>query len=306
MSLLGALRGKGPNGFGYNTTAEEATAGVDLSGKRILLTGCNSGIGFETMRVLTERGAAVLGAARSLEKAEKAGAKVNGETIPVVCELSEPESVFAAAESVKAMGEKLDVIVCNAGIMALPKLNQQHGYELQFFTNHIGHFILVTELLDLLADDGRVVMVSSEAHRQAPKEGIQFDNLSGEKGYTSWIAYGQSKLANILFAKELARRLEGTDKVANALHPGVINTNLARHMNSIVDVAMSAISPIALKSIPQGAATQTYLAAHPDAAKVSGEYFSHCNPARPTSKARDAALATKLWEKSEEIVAEFK
>ncbi len=306
MSLLGALRGKGPNGFGYNTTAEEATAGVDLSGKRILLTGCNSGIGFETMRVLTERGATVLGAARSLEKAEKAGAKVNGETIPVVCELSEPESVFAAAESVKAMGEKLDVIVCNAGIMALPKLNQQHGYELQFFTNHIGHFILVTELLDLLADDGRVVMVSSEAHRQAPKEGIQFDNLSGEKGYTSWLAYGQSKLANILFAKELARRLEGTDKVANALHPGVINTNLARHMNSIVDVAMSAISPIALKSIPQGAATQTYLAAHPDAAKVSGEYFSHCNPARPTSKARDAALATKLWEKSEEIVAEFK
>ena len=306
MSLLGALRGKGPNGFGYNTTAEEATAGVDLSGKRILLTGCNSGIGFETMRVLAERGATVLGAARSLEKAEKAGAKVNGETIPVVCELSEPESVFAAAESVKAMGEKLDVIVCNAGIMALPKLNQQHGYELQFFTNHIGHFILVTELLDLLADDGRVVMVSSEAHRQAPKEGIQFDNLSGEKGYTSWLAYGQSKLANILFAKELARRLEGTDKVANALHPGVINTNLARHMNSIVDVAMSAISPIALKSIPQGAATQTYLAAHPDAAKVSGEYFSHCNPARPTSKARDAALATKLWEKSEEIVAEFK
>ena len=159
MSLLGALRGKGPNGFGYNTTAEEATAGVDLSGKRILLTGCNSGIGFETMRVLTERGATVLGAARSLEKAEKAGAKVSGETIPVVCELSEPESVFAAAESVKAMGEKLDVIVCNAGIMALPKLNQQHGYELQFFTNHIGHFILVTELLDLLADDGRVVMV---------------------------------------------------------------------------------------------------------------------------------------------------
>lgn len=306
MSLLGALRGKGPNGLGYNTTAAEATEGVDLSGKRILLTGCNSGIGFETMRVLTERGATVLGAARSLEKAKDAGAKVTGETIPVVCELSEPESVFAAAKAVKEMGEPLDVIVCNAGIMALPKLNQQHGYELQFFTNHIGHFILVTELLELLADDGRVVMVSSEAHRQAPREGIQFDNLSGEKGYTSWLAYGQSKLANILFAKELARRFEGTDKVANALHPGVINTNLARHLNSIVDVAMSAISPIALKSIPQGAATQTYLAAHPDAAKVSGEYFSHCNPARPTSKARDAELAKKLWEKSEEIVAEFK
>ena len=306
MSLLGALRGKGPNGLGYNTSAEEATAGVDLSGKRILLTGCNSGIGFETMRVLTKRGATVLGAARSQQKAEDAGAKVDGETIPVVCELSEPESVFAAAESVKAMGEKLDVIVCNAGIMALPKLNQQHGYELQFFTNHIGHFILVTELLDLLADDGRVVMVSSEAHRQAPKEGIQLDNLSGEKGYTSWLAYGQSKLANILFAKELAKQFEGTDKTANALHPGVINTNLARHMNSVVDIALAVASPLALKSIPQGAATQTYLAAHPDAAKFSGEYFSHCNPARPTSKARDAELARKLWEKSEEIVAEFK
>jgi WW domain-containing oxidoreductase len=139
----------------------------------ILLTGCNSGIGKEALRVLTKRGAHVIAAARTVEKAQAACDDVGGETTPVACELSEPASVQACARQVIELGRPLDAIICNAGIMALPKLNQKHGYELQFFTNHIGHFILVTSLLDTLTDNGRVVMVSSGAHNGAPPEGIQ-------------------------------------------------------------------------------------------------------------------------------------
>lgn len=304
MSIYGALAPKGKNGFGYGTTAEEVVSGLDIRGKHILLTGCNSGIGFETMRALTGQGAVVLGAARSQEKAEKACAQVTGETIPVVCELSEPASVQACVEHVKSLGVELDAIVCNAGIMALPKLNQQLGYELQFFTNHVGHFILVTGLTDVLSDDGRVVMVSSDAHKAAPKEGIELDNLSGEKGYSSWRAYGQSKIANLLFARELAQRFKGTNRTAFGLHPGVIQTNLARHMNPLVGIGMAIGNVTFFKSIAQGAATQTYAAVHPDAVQYSGEYLSDCNLAKSSSKGRDMSLAKRLWEKSEEIVAE--
>lgn len=303
MSLYGMLKGNGPSGFGYSSSAEDVTQGLDLKGKRILITGCNSGIGHEALRVLAMRGATVLGAARTMEKADAACHAVGGDAIPVVCELSEPESVRACVQTVIDMGEPLDAIICNAGIMALPKLQQKHGVELQLFTNHVGHFILVTGLLDQLADDGRVVMVSSEAHRSGPKEGIELDNLSGERGYSAWKMYGQSKTANILFAKELARRFEGTNKTANALHPGVIKTNLARHMNPIAGLAMAISTPLVLKTIPQGAATQTYVAVHPDAAKYSGEYFSHSNVIKPEAKALDTELAKTLWDKTEEIVA---
>ena len=207
--------------------------------------------------------------------------------------------------AVKKLGVKLDAIVCNAGIMALPKLEQAHGYELQFFTNHIGHFILVTGLLDVLADDGRVVIVSSGAHRNAPPEGIQLDNLSGERGYSPWTAYGQSKLANILFAKELTRRFAGTRRTANALHPGVIKTNLGRSMNPLFAIPFALAGPIGLKSIPQGAATECFLAAHPSVAGTSGEYFSDSNVAKARRDASDAELAKKLWAKSEEIVGKL-
>ena len=304
MSLLALFKGKGPTGFGYGSTAEDVTRGVDLTGRTILLTGCNSGIGKETLRVLTKRGAHVIAAARTIDKAKSACDDVVGETTPVACELSEPASVQACVESVKALGRPLDAIVCNAGIMALPNLNLKHGYELQFFTNHIGHFILVTSLLDQLSDDGRVVMVSSDAHKGAPRQGIQFDNLDGHRGYSPWANYGQSKLANLLFARELARRLEGTNKTANSVHPGVIATNLARSMNPVVRTALGIGGPLVLKSLGEGAATQCYLAVHPDAASVRGKYFADCNEARPTSKGRDDALAAQLWDVSEQIVAE--
>lgn len=298
------LKGNGPSGFGYGSTAEEVTEGLDLSGRTILLTGCNSGIGKETLRVLAKRGAHVIGAARTLEKAQGACDDVGGETTPVACELSEPASIEACAEQVRQLGRPLDAIICNAGIMALPELHQKHGYELQFFTNHMGHFILVTSLLDRLDDEGRVVVVASEAHKNAPDEGIQFDNLSGERGYSPWAAYGQSKLANILFTRELAKRLRGSAKTANCLHPGVIHTNLGRSMNPIARVALTLAEPLVLKSIPEGAATQCYVAVHPNVQDVSGKYFADCNESRTTSQGRDEAMATKLWDVSERIAAE--
>lgn len=304
MSLMSMFKGKGPSGFGYGSTAEDVTDGLDLSGRTIVLTGCNSGIGKETLRVLTKRGAHVVAAARTVDKAQAACDEVGAETTAVACELSEPASVQACAERVIALGRPLDAIICNAGIMALPTLNQKFGYELQFFTNHIGHFILVTSLLDSLSDKGRVVMVSSDAHNRAPKEGIQFGNLSGDREYRPWASYGQSKLANLLFANHLATRLEGTAKTANSLHPGVIHTKLARSMNPIARGALSVAGPLVLKSVGEGAATQVYLAVHPGVERVAGKYFSDCNVGKTSSRGRDQAMAARLWEVSEKIVAE--
>lgn len=307
MSVYAWFKGKGPSGFGYASTAEDVTAGLSLAGKTILITGCNSGLGFEAMRVLTMRGAHVIGLARTAEKANEAGKKVGGKVTGVACELSDPKSVRAAVETVKGMGVKIDALIANAGIMALPKLKQAFGYELQFFTNHIGHFILVTGLVDMLADDGRVVMLSSAAHLGAPKAGIEFDNLSGERNYRSWTAYGQSKMANILFAKELAKRLAGTGKTANALHPGVIRTNLARHLGMgkfLESMVFGWIgSTFFMKSVAQGAATECYVAVNPKVAGVTGEYFADSNLKTPRADANDPALAAKLWEVSEKIVA---
>lgn len=304
MSILSAIKGNGPSGFGYGSTAEQVTTGLDLQGKTFLVTGCNSGLGLETVRVLMLRGAHVIGTARTVAKAKEAHANASKFT-PLACELSEPSSVRECVQAVAALDTKLEAIICNAGIMALPKLEQKFGYELQFLTNHIGHFMLVTGLLDKLADKGRVVVVSSDAHRRAPEAGIEFDNLSGERGYGDWRAYGQSKLANILFARQLANKFAGTGKTANSLHPGVIATNLGRHMNPILTAAFSLAKPLVLKSIPEGSATQCYLATHPSLEKVSGEYFSDCNIGKSSRHGRDDAMAKKLWTVSEEIVAKL-
>jgi len=302
MSLYGLLAGSGPSGFGYASTAEQVTEGLPLIGKHVLVTGANAGLGAEVLRVLALRGARVLATARTVDKAEAACARFPGaQAFP--CELSEPASVRACAQAVKASGARLDAIICNAGVMALPKLELAHGFEKQFFTNHIGHFLLVTSLLDQLADAGRVVVLSSSAHRMAPKAGIEFDNLDGARGYDPWAAYGQSKLANLLFAKQLARRFAGTRKTANAVHPGVIRTDLQRHMNPLLSTAMAMLGPLALKSVAEGAATEVYAATHPSLASVSGELLANCNIARPRADALNVALAERLWEVSEQIVA---
>jgi NAD(P)-dependent dehydrogenase (short-subunit alcohol dehydrogenase family) len=304
MSLVAWIKGRrGPNGFGYASTAEEVTDGLDLAGKTVLITGVGSGLGAESARVLASRGARILGAARTRQSAAAACGTLGANAVPLACELSDPASVRACIEEVKALDGRVDVVMCNAGIMALPDRRLCHGQELQFFTNHVGHFLLVTGLLDHLSDDGRVVVLSSDAHNMAPKVGIQFDDLSFERNYRGWTAYGQSKLANLLFARSLARRLAGSGRTANALHPGVIATNLARHMNPVVRGALKIGEVVAMKSIPQGAATQCFVAAHPSAASVSGEYFYDCTVNRSSRHGRDEAMAERLWDVTEKIVA---
>jgi NAD(P)-dependent dehydrogenase (short-subunit alcohol dehydrogenase family) len=293
----------GPSGFGYGSTAEQVSEGISLQGKNILVTGCNSGIGLETARVLSLRGARVLAAARTLEKAQGACSRLTAPSVPLACDLAEPRSVRACVAAVRSSGLQLDAIVCNAGIMALPRLETAYGTELQLFTNHIGHFLLVTSLLSQLADDARVVVLSSDMHRRAPAAGIELDNLDGAKGYSAWRAYGQSKLANLLFAKQLARRFAGTQQTANAVHPGVIVTQLQRHQSPVFSAAMSLFAPLALKSVPQGAATQVYATVSPQLAGVSGQYLSHCNVVEPRADASDPALAEKLWNVSEQLIA---
>lgn len=302
MALFTVFKSNGPTGFGYNSTAEEVTEGLSLTGKTILVTGCTSGLGEEACRVLSLRGAQVIGTARTQEAADKACARLPNKGTGYACELADPKSVRACVAQIRHDGHRLDAIICNAGIMALPTLQKACGYELQFFTNHIGHFMLVTGLLDSLADEGRVVMLSSAAHMQAPKGGIQFDNLDGERGYSAWGAYGQSKFANLLFARELNQRFAGTKKTAYAVHPGVIQTNLARSAGGVVQAFFAIAGPLFLKTIPQGAATEVFAAVHPKALAFAGQYLADCNAAKPRKDAGDAALARQLWTVSEQIV----
>ncbi len=303
MSLLSMIKGRrGSSGFGYASTAEEVTEGLDLHGKTILVTGINSGLGQESARVLAMRGARILGTARTRDKARTTCEALPGGPVALECELSEPASVRACIQEA-AEHAPLDVLLCNAGVMALPERTLVHGQELQFLTNHIGHFILVTGLLPHLRGDARIVMLSSGAHRRAPAAGIQFDDLTLASDYRPWTAYGQSKLANLLFARALARRLQGTARTVNAVHPGVIATNLWRHMSAATRVVAPLASAVALKTIPQGAATQCWAATHPSLRETSGEYLSDCNVAKPSRHGRDDAMAERLWTVTEEIVA---
>jgi len=291
-----------PSGFSAQSTAEDVTAGVDLTGRTFVVTGCNSGLGYETARVLGLRGARVIGLARSEAKANAALHTLGLEGRAVACDLADLKSVQAAVAQLRSE-PVIHGIIANAGVMALPELEQVAGYERQFFTNHIGHFLLVTGLLGQLSDDGRVVMLSSGAHRMAPPAGVELDNLSGERDYDPWKTYGQSKLANLLFARSLARKFKGSGRTANAVHPGVIDTNLGRHV--VNKEAMYERYKNILKTTPQGAATQVYVATHPTLADVSGQYFSDCDVAKiGHAHALDNGLADRLWKRSEAIVAE--
>jgi NAD(P)-dependent dehydrogenase (short-subunit alcohol dehydrogenase family) len=303
MSLLSRLKAPHPNGFGYASTADDVTRDLDLSSQTILLTGCAAGLGRETLLALAARGARVIATARSEARAREACSGVAAQAVPLACDLANPSSVRACLEAVRQRAPRLDAIICNAGIMALPELTQAFGYELQFFTNHVGHFMLVTGLLDRLTEQGRVVVVSSNAHRRAPREGIQFDNLSGDAGYDPFKAYGQSKLANLLFSSELARRLP-RGQSSNALHPGVIATTLTRSLPVWMRAGLQVLTPVALKSAAQGAATQCYVAVHPTM-QSTGRYFVDCNPKPPSALASDPELARRLWDVTERIVSEL-
>lgn len=312
-SLSGCTPPERPTGiptsqFDRHSTAEEVTAGIDLTGKTALVTGCNSGIGFETMRVLALRGAHVYGTGRTADKAEEACESVAGKTTPLVLELSDLDSVVSAANRFKADGTTLDILICNAGIMELPELEQINGIEKQFYVNHLGHFVLVNNLLAqiITAPQGRIVSVSSgRATAAVPPEGIQFDNLSGERGYDPALAYGQSKLANVLFTLELAQRLENTNATANALRPGVISTNLGRHMPRWKVIALDTVGKVFTKTAAQGAATTCYVATAPALDSVNGYFFDHCNAVRAGGFTEDRAMAQKLWSVSEQLAAGY-
>lgn len=293
--------------FNSRSTAEEVTAGLDLSGKTILITGCNSGLGLESMRALSARGAHCIAAARSKSKAEQAAREVGADVTAVACELSDLDSVATCADQIHAMGRPIDVLMCNAGIMALPKLQQKYGLEMQFLTNHLGHFVLVNRLLDRVrqAPAARVVMVSSLGHYTSVPGGINFDNLSGDKNYVPFTFYGQSKLANLLMSNELSRRLEDSTASSNAIHPGIIYTPLMRNIGDLRAMLSKVISWPISRSVERGAATQCYVATAPALEGVSGHYFADCNPARKSAHGRNPELASRLWQVSEELAADY-
>ena len=271
-----------------------------------MVTGATSGIGHETMRVLALRGAHVIGTGRSLEKARVACASIYGRTTPLALELTDFDGVVACAERVRELGVSLDGLICNAGVMGLRRLEQVQGIEKQFATNHVGHFLLTRRLLDLLiaAPQGRVTVVSSYVMNWSEPSGIEWKNLSGERLYHPDRAYGQSKLANALFAVELARRLKGTRVTANSLEPGYVETGLFRHY-PISLTGFRGLLAGKRMTVAQGAATSCYLASAPVLASVSGYHFAYCNPLVPIPRARDPDAAERLWNTSTELLKHY-
>lgn len=296
--------------FGSRSTAEEVTAGIDLQGKVAVVTGCNSGLGYETMRVLALRGAHVIGTGRTEEKARQSGESIKGKMTPIALELSDLSSVVAAANAIKALGLPIDMLICNAGTSTFGE-QWYHGIEDMFVINYLSHFVLVHHLLPSVkaAEAGRIVHVSSRAsHSIAPKGGIDFDHLrEGTKQGGGLERYGRSKLANALFSLELSKRLVGTGVTSNALHPGLVKTEIVRHTPGLFQLLFHSIGRLFSKNLAQGAATQVFLAAHPLVAGVSGAYFQDCNAVkvRQPHHLEDEALAAELWEVSEDLVGEW-
>jgi NAD(P)-dependent dehydrogenase (short-subunit alcohol dehydrogenase family) len=303
--------------FGFTSTAAEVIAGVDLSGKRAIVTGASSGIGVETARALAGAGAAVTLAVRNAEAGKRVAADIRESTgngavaVGAALELSELTSVRAFAA---AWSGPLDILVNNAGVMAIPELTlSTSGHEMHFATNHLGHFALALWLHDALAAAGsaRIVSVSSGGHLRSP---VVFDDIDyAFRDYDPFGAYGQSKTANVLFAVEATRRWASDGIVANALMPGGIATPLQRHLpEHYAAQALEAFRAAGtdFKSVEQGAATSVLLAASPLVEGVGGRYFEDCNEAvrvnrrgRPgqggvSPYALDPANAERLWELS--------
>ncbi|AQK58645.1 retinol dehydrogenase 12 [Zea mays] len=319
MGLWGWPWGRrGPSGFGSASTAEEVTAGVDASNITAIVTGATNGIGKETARVLALRGAKVIIPARTLESGlklkESLADEVPSSKVHVMeMDLSCLSSVRDFARSFNSSHKHLNLLINNAGIMACPYQLSKDGIELQFATNHVGHFLLTSLLLDKMKStaaetgvQGRIINVSSVAHKRSDGTCFELNKLNDKARYKPFIAYAHSKLANILHTNELSRRFqeEGCNLTANSLHPGVIITNIIRYVagNSALISALSPVANLVLKSVPRGAATTCYLALHPNVKGVSGKYFADCNEATPTAVARDSELAKRLWSFSEELV----
>jgi NAD(P)-dependent dehydrogenase (short-subunit alcohol dehydrogenase family) len=299
--------------FGFESTAAEVAEGIDLSGKRVIVTGGASGIGVETARALAGIGAEVTLAVRDTAAGERTAADIEGDVRVASLDLADPASIAAF---VAAWDGPLHVLVNNAGVMALPeRILTPQGYELQFATNHLGHFQLALGLHDALAadGDGRIVSVSSSGHLRSP---VVFDDISFSfRAYDPWLAYGQSKTANVLFAVEATRRWADDGITANALMPGGIATRLQRYVGGAEYIERRSREPgVRLKSPEQGAATSVVLATSPLLEGVGGRYFEDCNEAPVVFErgssfsgvapyALDPDNAERLWEVSLRMLA---
>ncbi|KAL4570772.1 hypothetical protein LXL04_026434 [Taraxacum kok-saghyz] len=306
MTWISIFTGK--SGFAASSTAEDVTKGVDGTGLTAIVTGATSGIGLETTRVFALRGVHVVMPVRNLEAGKKVKEDIiekipNAKLDVMELDISSQESVRKFASEFCSKGLPLNILILNAGIMTPPFSLSKDNIELQFATNHLGNFLLTNLLMDTMkktakesGKEGRIVILTSKLHSMTYKEGIRFDKINDEKSYNALSAYGQSKLANILHAKELTRHFkeEGVNITANSVHPGVIATNLGRH--SGFNSFFYSVFNFMLKNIPQGAATTCYVAVHPQVKGVSGEYFADSNLSKPTTHAEDAELAKKVWD----------
>jgi len=305
--------------FGGATTADEVLEGMDLSGVTVLITGASSGLGAESARAMAARGATVVLTARQVEKASGVAAEIrrstgNANVDVMALELTDWAGVRAFAAAFVERYPRLDVLLNNAGVMACPLLRTVEGWEMQFASNHLGHFLLTNLLVPALrnAAPARVVAVSSAGHQLSP---VLFDDIHFDSTpYDKWTAYGQSKTANILHAVELDRRWRGDGVRAFAIHPGAILTELGRHLgrSDLADLAArSPGSKLEFKSIPAGAATQVFAATAPELADRGGVYLEDCHVAEVhegqgswgvRGYALDADNAARLWALSAQAV----
>jgi retinol dehydrogenase-12 len=276
-----------------------------MKGKRVVLTGASRGIGRETALALGKMGADLSLIVRDPERGKAVADEVRalgggGDVEVFVADLSSMADVRRAGAEVLAKHDRIDVLINNAGALLMDRQLTKDGYEATFATNHLGDFLLTKVLEGAVkkAPAGRIVNVASEAHHRGS---IHFDDLMGEKKYTGWFAYSASKLANILFTAELARRLEGTSVTTNSLHPGVIASGFARNNQGLVGFLAKLASPF-LMSSEDGAKTTIFLATDPSVATTSGLYFAKSKPKTPSREARDASVAKRLWDVSEELV----
>jgi NAD(P)-dependent dehydrogenase (short-subunit alcohol dehydrogenase family) len=314
--------------FGATSTTDDVLADIDLTGKRILVTGVSAGLGVETARALAAHGATVVGAARDLDKAKAATAEVRAQAVNggglelVELDLASLESVRACADALVAAGKPFDLMIANAGVMATPFGRTADGFETQFGTNHLGHFVLVNRIAALLKAGSRLVNLSSAGHRFSD---VDLDDPNFEHTpYTEFGAYGRSKTANILFAVEFDRRHRASGVRATAVHPGGIQTELGRYMTDEVrDGLIQSINAsnqaagapaFEWKTIPQGAATSVWAGVVAPADEVGGLYCEDCHVAERVeggdirggvrAYALDPDHAKALWAKSEEMVGE--
>lgn len=314
--------------FGAESTTDEVLDGVDLKGKRILVTGVSAGLGVETARTLAAHGAQVVGAARDLDKARRATQEVRAQAAPgaglelIELDLASLVSVRAAADALIADGRPFDLVIANAGVMACPKSMTRDGFETQFGTNHLGHFVFVNRIVSLFKPGARLVNLSSAGHRRSDVDldDPNFDHTD----YTEFGAYGRSKTANILFAVEFDRRHKAAGVRATAVHPGGIQTELGRHMSpgalqQLIDRINAeqppGAPPFKFKTVPQGAATTVWASIVAPAESIGGLYCEDCHVAEAVESdsllsggvrpyALDPERAKALWAKSEAMVGE--